>query len=363
MELFRSAYGCIVTGGEFVEVVIPRDESVTLKITMRVTVGETGGSECYECNECSNCNATWTSFRMSSEKTRRSSTKIKASTEIYAGRSEVHGLGTHLMQQFESLHSGGLLSSYDLSTSEQLSIFSDINLLLMSSHYDEDLTWLSSQIYPHVIYTKKPFPIDMDHADENLPFHDLKHHVPHNVGGEATAYLKFIIDYYEHLPRSILFLHGHRYAYHQEDLLILLNQIRQRDYVDSYCNINSVAWGTLGENNELLARHWEEWIGGWLGEMPETEGGWIFDRCCAQFIVGRERIRRYPKRFYEEALEVMYREGGEGKEESRKVGLVMEWIWGYIFGGGVLGEGLERLVEKIGEVEQVSLRDRSWCFE
>ena len=59
----------------------------------------------------------------------------------------------------------------------------------------------------------------------------------------------------------------------------------------------------------------------------------------------------------------MYREGGEGKEESRKVGLVMEWIWGYIFGGGVLGEGLERLVEKIGEVEQVSLRDRSWCFE
>lgn len=36
------------------------------------------------------------------------------------------------------------------------------------------------------------------------------HGVPHNVAGEATAYLKFIVDYYHHLPTTTLFLHSHR---------------------------------------------------------------------------------------------------------------------------------------------------------
>lgn len=38
------------------------------------------------------------------------------------------------------------------------------------------------------------------------------HVVPVNVAGEATAYLKFVVDYYHALPVRMLFLHSHRSA-------------------------------------------------------------------------------------------------------------------------------------------------------
>lgn len=37
--------------------------------------------------------------------------------------------------------------------------------------------------------------------------------MPHNVAGEATAFLKYIIDYYDALPTHTIFLHSHRYAH------------------------------------------------------------------------------------------------------------------------------------------------------
>ena len=36
-----------------------------------------------------------------------------------------------------------------------------------------------------------------------------------NIAGEASAFLKFIVDYYDALPPVMVFLHGHRLAYHQ----------------------------------------------------------------------------------------------------------------------------------------------------
>ena len=41
--------------------------------------------------------------------------------------------------------------------------------------------------------------------------------VPRNTANEASAFLKFIVDAYDALPEKMVFLHGHRYAYHMED--------------------------------------------------------------------------------------------------------------------------------------------------
>ena len=49
--------------------------------------------------------------------------------------------------------------------------------------------------------------------------------MPRNTANEASAFLKFIVDYYDDLPEVMVFLHGHRYAYHQEDVLTLLDAI------------------------------------------------------------------------------------------------------------------------------------------
>ena len=43
----------------------------------------------------------------------------------------------------------------------------------------------------------------------------VHHGAPRNVAGEAAAFLQFLVDYYDSLPRQMLFLHSHRWAYHQ----------------------------------------------------------------------------------------------------------------------------------------------------
>ena len=112
--------------------------------------------------------------------------------------------------------------------------FTEIPILLVMAHWKEDLSWIASNPFPAVVYHKHP-------DDSN----DAPHFVPHNVAGEASAYLKFIVDYYDSLPESVIMLHSHRYAYHQEDILILLENMKrkERSWKEEYCNINSAVWG------------------------------------------------------------------------------------------------------------------------
>jgi len=41
--------------------------------------------------------------------------------------------------------------------------------------------------------------------------------VSNNHGFEASFYLTFIIDHYHHLPDVVVFLHGQRYQWHNDD--------------------------------------------------------------------------------------------------------------------------------------------------
>ena len=114
--------------------------------------------------------------------------------------------------------------------------------VLVLCHWSEDLNWLQFQKHRAVIYEKRP-PLNLEQISG-------AHGVPRNVAGEASAFLKFIIDQYDNLPRRMVFLHSHRRAYHQEDLAILLANLpndSEGGILDSsddiYCNLNSVAWG------------------------------------------------------------------------------------------------------------------------
>ena len=53
---------------------------------------------------------------------------------------------------------------------------------------------------PHVVYQ----------IDEPNKTAGAQHATLANKGNEAMAYLQFIIDYYDHLPPSMIFLQGHR---------------------------------------------------------------------------------------------------------------------------------------------------------
>lgn len=90
-----------------------------------------------------------------------------------------------------------------------------------------------------------------------------------------------------------------RFSYHQEDILLLLRLLEDKLGGIDYCNINRVVWGCKEDPNRIyLTRHWEDWLGSWLGPLPPL----LLDRCCAQFVVHRDRIRRLPWDFYQEAL-------------------------------------------------------------
>lgn len=83
-----------------------------------------------------------------------------------------------------------------------------------------------------------------------------------------------------------------------------------------------------------------------------------------QFLVHRDRIRRWPVAFYQNALEVMYREGAESREASRKLGLLMEWLWHYIFGEGAVAQEDELLplAPILPHVERLAIARRPPCL-
>jgi hypothetical protein len=66
--------------------------------------------------------------------------------------------------------------------------------------------WLASQPCPFVIYEKAAG------AGAGRPLLPGSHVVADNVGKEVSAYLSFIVEYYDALPESMLFLHSHRYS-------------------------------------------------------------------------------------------------------------------------------------------------------
>jgi hypothetical protein len=93
--------------------------------------------------------------------------------------------------------------------------------LLMLCRYREDVSWLKSQPYPAIVY-EKDYPSNQGETRQgSLPVNlhgdrvraracSGKHGVPYNVAGEASAFLKFIVDYHDRLPERTLFLHSHR---------------------------------------------------------------------------------------------------------------------------------------------------------
>jgi hypothetical protein len=67
----------------------------------------------------------------------------------------------------------------------------------------QDTSWLDTYLsdIPHVVY-------QVDDPEKTV---GAQHATLANKGNEAMGYLQFIIDYYDKLPSSIVFLHGHRW--------------------------------------------------------------------------------------------------------------------------------------------------------
>lgn len=157
--------------------------------------------------------------------------------------------------------------------------------------------------------------------------------VPVNNGREASVYLKYIIDYYEHLPTFTIFLQDEDKSWHHEGSIVerVLDRVGRRS---KYHNLNSKClgivrgidlWPTM---KSFFRAYLEPYIGS-IEQYGEFTPGF---RCCAQFVVHRDRIRQHPLRMYESLLRYTLREPPRGTPNPEKArGHMLEWTWHLIF--------------------------------
>lgn len=165
----------------------------------------------------------------------------------------------------------------------------DTELLIVSSHWKEELGWLDNIDIPVIVCGKE--------GEADAPIQsDSRCKMP-NVGHEAGSYLKFIIEYYDELPHNVAFIHGHEEAYHQ--LKNLSEQLttgawKGKQYYSLNGHFTDRPPGSDPMNK--LERVWNDLFKPILGfDCPEH----IHSDCCAQFVVTREKLRSYPKSVYE----------------------------------------------------------------
>lgn len=168
-----------------------------------------------------------------------------------------------------------------------------------------------------------------------------------NKANEATSYLHYIISNYENLPNNIVFIHDEDESWHHKGKISENIYEWIKSYEDNgkkYYEFNNVLFHKNGTNmpknlydeNPVFKKYWDQClrknIGDYSNAIPE-EG-----KCCAQFIVSRNKILQKPKEFYVNMynwfIENTHGEGNGDKENlnsSFNTGRYAEWTWRFIF--------------------------------
>ncbi|KAH7126620.1 hypothetical protein B0J11DRAFT_526036 [Dendryphion nanum] len=169
--------------------------------------------------------------------------------------------------------------------------------------------------------------------------------VPKNKGREAMAYLTYIIDHYEALPDTVIFVHSHKMAWHNNILLDLDtpttiqhlrdDRVARHGYMNLRCHLDPGCpnWIHLDRAEVDYDSHIKPEEKHFSFELFQT----IFpghrpppvlsQACCAQFAVSSERIRDNPRSMYEHIRNWLL----ETPIEDKYSGRILEYMWQYLF--------------------------------
>jgi len=172
---------------------------------------------------------------------------------------------------------------------------------------------------------------------------DAELHPPKNKGHEVMVYLSYIIDHYHNLSDVNIFMHSHRYGWHNNELLdndavqmisrLSAERVQREGFVNMRCHWDPgcPSWmhpGTLEEDinkqeETMLAKSWSEIFP--LDPIPHI----LAQPCCAQFAISRDRIQGLPLARY-----VFYRDWLLRTSLSDYIsGRVWEYVWQFVFTG------------------------------
>jgi hypothetical protein len=207
--------------------------------------------------------------------------------------------------------------------------------LVIGKLSDEDTSWIAREL-PGL--NTSIYRVD-------APASELR--IPKNKGHEAMVYLTYIIDHYDELADTTIFLHPHQTTWHNNDIL-------DSDAAKNIQHLSDAHVARVGYFNTRC--HHEPGCPDWLRfDRPEEELDtyrkmeekyftaevWkelhpdvpvpqaVSQPCCAQFAVSRDRVRHHPRSEY-----VRYRDWLlNTKLDDIMSGRVMEYSWQYLFTG------------------------------
>ena len=169
------------------------------------------------------------------------------------------------------------------------------------------------------------------------------HHTPQNKGKESLAYLQYIVDHYNDLPSTIVFLHDHKdgpASWHVDNPAFNnVESIRalQADFVqrNGYVNLRcQTAPGCPAEiqpfrnppSTSLTENLYENAYKELFNDTTVPEA--IGVPCCSQFAVSRQQVMQRPLSDYQH----FYRWVSEVELPDDTVANIMEFTWHIIFG-------------------------------
>jgi hypothetical protein len=191
-------------------------------------------------------------------------------------------------------------------------------VVIVTSHWKEDLTWLKKSKYPVVL---------IDHEGSEPPAIKPTTIIP-NRGNESSSYIRYIIDNWDNLPDYVAFIHGHETAHHQkhkEHMLTLIDRAQRSGFV----TLNGMWLGEPAPSNVKrdyylqIAKYW------YLFEpyMKKYPNKSLFTDACGQFIVSKDEITKYPLKAWQTWYEALIH-----PDTHQELGFVFEYTWHYIFG-------------------------------
>lgn len=238
------------------------------------------------------------------------------------------------------------------------------NMHMVVSHYNtESLDWMTeerrqlwnrSDIYM-ILYSKQLHGKLPSHLTHSEHFRDIVIGPSDAAGRECTGYISYIIDYYEKLPKTVLFVHGHGPTsnYHER---FYTNQVAlpRNGYEPNRERVYTFRCSLRDTDIRLHHRNLQRFFHamGKYGNYPMVSSLWAnetwafaYDKamcfgnyCCAEFIISRERILAQPKVFWEKILLILIDELNKQPDQpggmrgvSRESCYAMESIWHVIF--------------------------------
>ncbi|KAI1627417.1 hypothetical protein EDD37DRAFT_261070 [Exophiala viscosa] len=203
--------------------------------------------------------------------------------------------------------------------------------LVMARTKEENVTWLDEvDLGPEI--NRMIYVAD----DPTAPLHP-----PKNKAHEVMIYLTYIIDFYDELPDISIFMHSHRFAWHNDDLLnwdasemikrLSGERVQRQGYMNMRCHWipGCPEWihpGRVEPDHEkleqsLMADAWAELFP--LKPIPDV----LAQPCCSQFALSRNKIRELPRETYSHFRDWILRSDIRDSMSGR----VFEYLWQVIF--------------------------------